>query len=146
MVRREFVKRKLQLIAEDLGRLAHFKDETFEAVTADFIKLAAVERLLERIVLRAIDVNEHLLSELATGREERITRLTYRQTFLGLADLGILPADFAERIAKSAGLRNILVHDYDDADRQIVYVSIRNCLADYQLYIEVIDEFLERPN
>jgi uncharacterized protein YutE (UPF0331/DUF86 family) len=146
MVRREFVKRKLQLIAEDLGRLAHFKDETFEAVTADFIKLAAVERLLERIVLRAIDVNEHLLSELATGREERITRLTYRQTFLGLADLGILPADFAERIAKSAGLRNILVHDSDDADRRIVHTSIRHCLVDYQRYIEAIDEFLERPN
>jgi uncharacterized protein YutE (UPF0331/DUF86 family) len=144
MVRAEFVRRKLQLIAEDLGRLAHFRDESFEDVTGDFIRLAAVERLLERIVMRAIDVNEHLLAELATGSEERITRLTYRDTFLRLADPGILDAEFAERIAKSAGLRNILVHDYIDADRRILYVSIRRCLEDYARYVEAVDAFLAR--
>jgi uncharacterized protein YutE (UPF0331/DUF86 family) len=144
MVRVEFVRRKLQLIAEDLGRLARLGDESYESLTADFIKLAAVERILERIVMRAIDVNEHLISELATGREERITRLTYRETFLRLAEPGILSPGFAERIAKSAGLRNILVHDYNDADRRIVYASIRSCLADYRQYIEAIDAFLEQ--
>jgi uncharacterized protein YutE (UPF0331/DUF86 family) len=61
-------------------------------------------------------------------------------------ELGILPADFADRIAKSARLRNILVHDGNDVDRRIVYGSIRSCLVDYQRYIEAIDEFLERPN
>jgi uncharacterized protein YutE (UPF0331/DUF86 family) len=144
MVRPEFVRRKLQLIAEDLGRLAHFKDDSFEQITGDFVRMAAVERLLERIVMRAIDINEHLLSELATGREEKITRLTYRDTFLRLAELGILPSDFAERIARSAGLRNILVHDYNDVDRRIVYGSIRSCLVDYLEYTEAIAGFLER--
>lgn len=56
MLRLEFVRRKLQLIAEDLGRLVAYKDETWEAITADAIKLAALERLIERIVMRAIDV------------------------------------------------------------------------------------------
>lgn len=74
MLRPAFIKRKLQLIAEDLGRLAQFRDDAFEEVVSDFVKLAAVERLLERIVMRAIDVNEHLISELAVGREEKITR------------------------------------------------------------------------
>jgi uncharacterized protein YutE (UPF0331/DUF86 family) len=59
-------------------------------------------------------------------------------------ELGILPAEFAERIAKSAGLRNILVHDYNDVDRRIVYGSIRSCLADYPRYVEAIGRFLER--
>jgi uncharacterized protein YutE (UPF0331/DUF86 family) len=143
-VRAEFVQRKLQLIAEDLGRLAHLAGESYEAITSDFVKMAAVERIIERIVMRAIDVNEHLISELATGREERITRLTYRDTFLRLVELGILPAEFAERIAKSAGLRNILVHDYNDVDRRIVYGSIASCLADYPRYVEAIGRFLER--
>ncbi|MCG6867600.1 MAG: hypothetical protein LJE91_02390 [Gammaproteobacteria bacterium] len=39
-----------------------------------------MERILERIVMRAIDVNEHIISELSTG-EGRSTRLTYRDTF-----------------------------------------------------------------
>lgn len=100
MIRPEFVHRKLQLIADDLGRLVRFKDETLESLTGDDVKLAAVERMLERIVLRAVDINEHLVSELATG-EERTARLSYRDTFLMLADHGVYPKEFAERIANS---------------------------------------------
>jgi len=141
MIRREFIQRKLQLIADDLVRLVQFKDETLETLTSDDIKLAAVERMLERVVMRAIDVNEHLISELASG-EGRATRLTYRDTFLMLADLGIYPKEFAEEIARSAGLRNILVHDYNDVNRETVHGSIRSCLRDYQRYVEYVDEFL----
>lgn len=88
MVRREFVARKLQLIADDLERLIQFKEETLASLTGDFVKLAAVERILERIVMRAIDVNEHLLSELPAGHGQT-TRLTYRDTFLMITDIGV---------------------------------------------------------
>ena len=145
MIRAEFVRRKLHLIAEDLGRLLHFRDRTLDELAGDFVAMAAVERLLERVVMRAIDVNQHLLSELATGCEEKITRFTYRDTFLGLAEIGIYPAEFAEQIARSAGLRNILVHDYNDLDRSIVHNSISSCLGDYYRYVEYIANLLGPP-
>lgn len=141
MVRPEFVRRKLELIAEDLERLAQFRDETMESLTSDDLKMAAVERFLERIVMRAIDINEHLLSELGSGAG-RSTRLTYRDTFLMLVELGAYPKDFAVRIARSAGLRNILVHDYNDADRSIVHGAVRACLEDYHAYLQYIEVFL----
>jgi len=90
--------------------------------------------------MRAIDVNEHLISELATG-EGRSTRLTYRDTFLMLAELGVYSRDFAQQIASSVGLRNILVHDYNDVDRKIVHGSIRACLTDYHEYLEHLSRF-----
>lgn len=102
MLRPELVARKLQLIADDLERLAGFRDETLTSLTADDLKQAAVERLLERVVMRAIDVNEHLLSELSDAAGQT-TRLQYRDTFLKLADLGVYDQDFAQRIAASAG-------------------------------------------
>ncbi|MDH4201055.1 MAG: DUF86 domain-containing protein [Spirochaetia bacterium] len=142
MVRVEFVRRKLHLISDDLSMLLRFKDETLESLTDDDMKLAAVERIVERIVMRAVDANEHFISELATGKE-RTSRLAYRDTFLMLAELGIYPKDFAEQIAKSAGLRNILVHDYNDIDRKILHGSIRDCLKDYHKYLEYISDFLE---
>ncbi|MEA3411761.1 MAG: DUF86 domain-containing protein [Pseudomonadota bacterium] len=145
MIRREFVQRKLQLIAEDLERLLRFRGETLDSLVADDLKLAAVERILERIVMRAIDVNEHLISELATG-EGRSTRLTYRDTFLLLADTGAYSREFAERIARSAGLRNILVHDYNDVDRKIVHASIKACLQDYHQYLEDVSRFVASNN
>lgn len=144
MIRPEFVKRKLALISEDLGRLLYFKDMTFSEIASDFVNLAAVERLLERIVTRAIDVNEHLIAELSTGREDKITRLTYRETFLWLADLGVCSKTFAEKIAQSAGLRNILVHDYNDVDREILYKSIHSCLQDYHDYVRAVYDFFQK--
>lgn len=69
---------------------------------------------------------------------------TYRDTFLLLAELGVYSKDFAEQIGRSAGLRNILVHDYNDADRKIVHGSITSCLQDYHQYLEYVHRFLER--
>jgi uncharacterized protein YutE (UPF0331/DUF86 family) len=140
----EFVRRKLGLIAEDLDHLTGFRDETVESLSADPVKLAAVERMLERIITRAIDVNEHLIAALSAGDEDRVTRLTYRDTFLRLAALGVYPADFAESIAASAGLRNILVHQYNDVDHRLLHGSIRSCLQDYRRYVEHVAAFVAR--
>ncbi len=144
MVRPDFVKRKIHLITEDLAKLVGFKDITYEDLLDDFVKLAAVERLIERIVTRAIDINAHFIAELATGREEKATRLTYHDTFLKLASLGICSNEFAKQIAKSAGLRNILIHDYNDTDRRVLYSSIGDCLKDYQSYTRHILAFLKK--
>lgn len=142
MIRKAFVRRKLQLIADDLERLSRFANETLASLTEDDIKLAAVERVVERLVMRAIDINEHLISECSQG-EGKSTRLTYRDTFLKLADLGVYDPEFAETIARSAGLRNILVNDYNDVDRTILHGSIATCLRDYHRYAEAVDAFLE---
>lgn len=142
MLRPEFVERKLQLIAEELGRLTDFRDITYDELVSDAIRLAAVERMLERIVIRAIDVNEHLIASLATGRETKSTRVTYRHTFLALADLGVYPQDFAQRISASAALRNIMVHEYNDVDHRIVHGSIRTALEDYTAYIDAVHRYI----
>jgi uncharacterized protein YutE (UPF0331/DUF86 family) len=144
--RPEFVRRKLGLIAEDLDLLTRFRDETVESLSDDPVKLAAVERMLERIITRAIDINEHLIATLSRGDEERITRLTYRVTFLRLAGLGVYSEDFAAAIAASAGLWNVLVHQYNDVDHRLLHGSIRSCLQDYRLYIEHVDRFVDESD
>ncbi|HEX9579610.1 MAG TPA: DUF86 domain-containing protein [Gemmatimonadales bacterium] len=144
MLRPDFVERKLQLIAEDLLRLTGFRADSYEALTRDPIRLAAVERMLERIILRAIDVNEHIVSALATGAEEKSTRLTYGDTFRRLADHGVCAPEFAERIARSAGLRNVLIHEYNDVDHRIVHGAIAVALEQYPEYVDAVRVFLER--
>jgi uncharacterized protein YutE (UPF0331/DUF86 family) len=139
----EFVRRKLQLITDDLGQLAQFRGISHQDLVADPIRLAAVERMVERIVLRAIDVNEHIISASATGAEERTTRLTYRETFLRLADYDVYAGEFATRIAASAGLRNILVHEYNDIDHTILHASIRTALEEYAEYVTAVGGWLD---
>ncbi len=144
MLRPEFVERKLQLIVDDLGQLLAFRDTPYGDLDADPIRLAAVERIVERMVQRAIDVNEHLISTLSTGDEARTTRITYRETFLRLADLGVYDGDFAQGIARSAGLRNILVHEYNDIDHRILHQAIPGALEQYHAYVNAVRAFLER--
>jgi uncharacterized protein YutE (UPF0331/DUF86 family) len=127
-----------------LGQLLAFRDRRYEDLVADPIRLAAVERIVERMVQRAIDVNEHLISTLSTGEEARTTRLTYRETFLRLADLGLYDADFAQDIARSAGLRNILVHEYNDIDHRILFQAIPDAVEQYHAYVNAVRAFLER--
>ena len=49
----------------------------------------------------------------------------------------------AEEIAPSAGLRNRLVHEYEEIDDQIVYQSIQKTLASYKKYIKIIENYLK---
>lgn len=80
---------------------------------------------------------------MATGQEAKATRLTYRDTFLRLADYGVYPREFAEGIAPSAGLRNLLVHEYNQIDHRIVHASIRTALGQYTAYVEYVERFVE---
>ena len=141
MLKKDLVRRKVSLIQDDLAKLAQLSHFSMDEITADFLKQATVERLLERIISRAIDINEHLIAEL--GTVDVTPPKDYRETFFRLSDLGAYPKEFGEGIAKSVGTRNLLVHEYDKIDDEKVYASIGDCLRDYHKYIDYILEFLK---
>lgn len=60
---------------------------------------------------------------------------TYRESFLLAARGGALPDELAERLAPSAGLRNVLVHAYVAVDlRQVVGLS----RTGYRAYVQPV--------
>ena len=140
-IRKDLVERKISLIQDDLEKLSRLKDFSLNEIVSDFMKQATVERLLERIISRAIDINEHIIAEQATA--ETSLPKDYRETFLRLVELKIYPIDFAENIAKSVGTRNLLVHEYNKIDYERVYSSIKDCLKDYHIYINYILKYID---
>lgn len=143
MLNPPFIQRKIKLIQEDLSKLEPLAHLSFDTVAKDPMKYGAAERYLERIVTRAIDINRHLIAELGTGKE--VAR-TYQDTFLRLADLNIYPEKFAQTIAPSAGLRNVLVHEYDEIDKRLVYKSVGMALSKYAKYCDFLLKFLEKQH
>jgi uncharacterized protein YutE (UPF0331/DUF86 family) len=141
MINKNFVQRKITLIQTDLERLVPLAEDSFEEINSDFVKQAAVERLLERIINRAIDINQHIIAEHNTERTQ--PPLDYRETFLRLTEFGMYSKEFAERIGKSIGTRNILAHEYDKIDNELIYRSMGDCLKDYTEYCGYILKFLE---
>ncbi len=137
MIDAELVTRKLVLIAEDLRRLEGLATKPLDAYLASEIDETLAERYLERMVGRMIDVNYHLVTESGEAPPR-----DYHQSFLALAPLGAVDADFARRLAPCAGLRNRIVHAYDDLDPIRVHEALQTALADVPLYIAAVRGFL----
>jgi uncharacterized protein YutE (UPF0331/DUF86 family) len=134
----ELVTRKLVLIAEDLRRLEGLARKSRQEYLASEIDEDLAERYLERMIGRMIDVNYHLLTESGEAPPR-----DYHESFVALSRVGALAADFARRLAPSAGLRNRIVHAYDDLDAGRVYDSLRDALADVPAYLAGIRDFLD---
>jgi uncharacterized protein YutE (UPF0331/DUF86 family) len=136
-----FVRRKIKLIQEDLSELDSLAHYSFDEISKDHIKYLAVERLLEKIIMRAIDINHHMIAELGRGDEQV---RGYEDTFYILSQLGIYGEEFAKQIAPSAGLRNRLVHEYNNTRQDIIYKSVGEAVAQYVKYCDSILKFIEK--
>ena len=138
MIDPELVTRKLVLIAEDLAGVQELarqaREEYLESLTSELI----AERYLERMIGRMIDVNYHLLTESGQPPPR-----DYFQSFVDLAGLGVLDSTFARRIAACAGLRNRLVHEYDELDPEKVHEALATAVTDVPQYLDAVRRFLD---
>lgn len=138
-INKELILRKINFITRDLKELERFQNYSFKEIAKDYDKHKVIERIIEVIINEALDINQHIIAESYLGEAP----FDYKQSFLKLVELDILPEKFAEEIAKSVGLRNILVHRYHELDEKMFYQSIKNCLQQYKQYCEYVFSFLE---
>ena len=68
---------------------------------------------------------------------------TYRESFLAAAAAGFISADLAERLAPSAGLRNILTHEYVEVDLELVAAAVQTAIVDYRAYVGAVAQALQ---
>jgi uncharacterized protein YutE (UPF0331/DUF86 family) len=141
MIDKILVEEKINLITRDLERLKIFSSSTFDEIAGDYIKYGAVKNFLMEIIGRAIDINQHLISELPK-LEDNIPK-SYSETFLYIGNINILPKEFAKKIAQSAGFRNAIVHGYNNLDKFIVYKTIGDAIRQYSDYCRYVLKFLQ---
>ena len=63
---------------------------------------------------------------------------TYAQTFLSLAEHGVIERSLAERLAAAAGLRNLLVHQYGTVDWRRLHGLASSGLGDLEAFCAVL--------
>lgn len=139
MIDRELVTRKLALVMGDLNELRVLAAKSRDEYLASTRDELVAERLLERMIGRMIDINYHLITE--TGHPPP---RDYYESFVRLGTLQILPADFARRMAACAGLRNRIVHEYDDIDPGKVYEAVQAAVKDIPEYLRYIHQYVEK--
>jgi len=131
----EVVVRKLDTLRSLLAELEKHAGATAEEIRRDPYR---VERLLELLVTAAADLLSHLLAE--RGEQPG----TYREIFRRSGEQGLIAAELAERLEKAAGMRNVLVHLYEDIDYGIVQESVGQALRDFPALIRHLEPLAGR--
>lgn len=134
---RALVRRKLTAIVRNLDDLSPLAGLTLDEYLADRLRRKAVERLLQEVVEAAVDVNLHVLRTL-----EAALPGDYFSTFVAVGQQGILPRELAERLAPAAGLRNRLVHEYDEIDDAVVLAAVGRACRDFGQYVAAMERFI----
>lgn len=140
MIDNAMVKNRIERIEEDLLHLKDFVGFSFDDIAKSYNTHKTVERIIEVIVNHAIDINQHIIAESGKGH----LPFDFKESFLLLTDLAVYPKEFAERISQSAGLRNILVHEYTRLDEKKFYHSIKDCYKDYTKYCRHVIDYLKK--
>jgi len=141
MIDRSLITRKMSLILKDVAEITRLSKLPREQYLKDSINETLAERYLERAIGRMIDINFHLI----TGLDHAPPK-DYHESFVILGTLGILTADLAREMARAAGLRNRIVHEYDDIDPERVYEALPIAVRQIPLYLDHIQRFVEKES
>lgn len=119
--------------------------KAFRATTqAEFVAEPSIHGLAERYLQLAlecsIDLANHFIADGALKTPD-----SNKATFQILGSEGVIPADLAARLAKAAGLRNILVHEYLEIDHASVWQTIQEDLGDLDAFAAWAASQIARP-
>lgn len=129
------VRRHLGALDRAIQQLRRHAGRPAEAL-GDLDEAWAIERGLQICVQNCLDVATHLAA--AAGRDVP----DYATAIDRLAELGVVPADFARRFRAVAGFRNVLAHAYLDVDPALVHRILNERLVDFEAFARAVEAYL----
>ncbi|MFB3131418.1 MAG: DUF86 domain-containing protein [Rhodothermales bacterium] len=122
---------------EYLAILENARRYSWEEFAGDPERYGSVERFLHLSLEALQDMGNHVIADLELGfvnRSRDIPEIFAKQ--------GWINEGLKEKWIRMIGFRNILVHDYLEVDRRIVYEMLQNRLVDLKQIRDVFVRFL----
>lgn len=129
MLDKNLINKKLESISLYLKEIEPILELPFKDFHKNYKDMRTAERDFQLMVDAAVDINNHIILEKGNNPPE-----TNFQSFIKMGQLKSLSRRFSENLAKSAGLRNKLVHEYEKIDPYILYKSLKRFLPMYYKY------------
>lgn len=126
---RAVIERKLEVLRRCLLRLRTKRPASAAQLATDADLQDVLVLNLSRAVQVCVDIGAHLLA----GSEQPVPS-TMGETFVRLADAGMIGAESAQRLRKAVGFRNIAVHNYEVIDWAIVFALTGEPLSDLERF------------
>ncbi len=131
------ITKKLSVMVGALKALEPIRTMHLEDYRQAVYKRKAAEKLLQELIEAAIDINTHIIT--ASGHTPPDD---YYESFTRIGELGVIGFQFAEKLVPSTGLRNRLVHEYDDIQDSIIYDSISFAENLYPKYVQAAERYI----
>lgn len=138
MLDKDFLGKKIKEIGNYLSDLELLLRATSAEFCANKRDMRAAERNFQLIVDSAVDINTHLI----LSRDLPPPEKNY-DSFIALAKIEVCGEAKAKELAPSAGLRNKLVHEYDEINPELLYRSLKTFSTRYKEYGRLILVYLE---
>ncbi len=134
-----FIDEKIRRTRSYLEEIKPLLKFSIKEILNDFTKLRTLERNFQLIVDEIIDINQHFIKELNLEISDDL-----EGTFHILGENKILPEDFVLKFAPVVGLRNRLVHRYEELNPKIFIESFQNDYSDFEQYLKLISDYSEK--
>lgn len=135
---RALVRRHLMALDAAVQALRRHAGRPADLLRTDLDEAWIVERGLQLCAQNALDIATHLAA--SAGRDVP----DYASAIDVLAQIGVVPAEFARRFRSIAGFRNVLVHGYLAVDPAILHRLLNDRLDDFVELAEQVEGYLSR--
>lgn len=116
-----------------LAYLRRYEGVPRAAFLEDMTLQPAVERALQQAIEVCLAIGRRLLIESGATLPN-----THREIVSVLTQAGLVPAELCETLSDMAGLRNILVHEYEEVDLAIVHAALTGKLDDLEGFARAV--------
>ena len=137
MVDKSLVFRKIASLLEYQKQVSEYSALTVEQYRGDWKIQRIIERTLQMMIELCADIANHVISDNGLRTPE-----TYADTFRVLAENSILNRDQLAVMEKMAKFRNIVVHQYETVDAEIVILVLRRHLDDFKQFSDSVVQFI----
>ena len=139
MVDRTLILRKLSALEEYLKQIEEYRAISADQYAKDWKTQRVIERTLQMMVEICIDIAGHIISD----KRYRVP-ISYADSFSVLAENKIVDNNLSQSLEKMAKFRNVVVHDYDRIDGEIVIGILRNNIDDFLGFKDAVVNFIRK--
>ena len=127
------IENKISSIRKYLKTVSGYKKYSLKEIEQDETIRGAVERYLYLTAQTVIDLAEAAISFRGYRKPA-----TMAESFSILAEEEIISNELTEKMIKLTGFRNVLAHDYEKLNYEIVYDVLQNRLADIEEFLSIV--------
>lgn len=134
MISKATIDNKISAIKKYRSILKRYNEKSRDEIENDVDTRGAVERYLYLTIQATIDLAEAIIADRSLRKPS-----TMSEAFHVLTEENIIPIKLEEKMIQMTGFRNVIAHNYDTINYDIVYNVLHQGVKDIEEFIDIIE-------